>query len=232
MKRTKKNMPAVNISAKEMSEVQDKYLVELESNPEYSLEVDPTNKYNMSDEQKNFIINYVQFKNIGAAAELAGIKAEAAKKFFVAYNSQQEIRRINRALYFRQFHTKLLDLDQIGGWLSSLLTDENVPIGDQLKTPDKLKVANMIIDLFKLKQESMQNPQELMKKDLSIQIKNLSINTIQQLLDSSENSKAQEQIINNPNLSAEEKEYLNTLPTEDLLNLLEETNNKKENEDE
>ena len=58
------------------------------------------------------------------------------------------------------------------------------------------------------------------------------INTIQQLLDSSENSKAQEQIINNPNLSAEEKEYLNTLPTEDLLNLLEETNNKKENEDE
>lgn len=228
MRKNKKNNEIVKLSENEVKTLQDNYLVELESNPEYSLYADPTNKYNMTEEQKNFIIQYVQFKSIGTAMELSGLQPEEAKKFFVSYNTQQEIRRINRALYLRQFHNKLLDLDQIGGWLSSLLTDENVPIGDQLKTPDKLKVANMIIDLFKLKQESMQNPQELMKKDLSIQIKNLSVTTIQQLLKSSEkdNNNA---VVTNANLSAEEKEYLNTLPTEQLLEILEETNKEGDN---
>lgn len=226
-RKSKKNLSVEKLSEKEVKTLQDNYLVELESNPEYSLYPDPTNKYNMSDEQKNFIIQYVQFKSIGTAMELSGLQPEEAKRFFVSYNTQQEIRRINRALYLRQFHNKLLDLDQIGGWLSSLLTDENVPIGDQLKTPDKLKVANMIIDLFKLKQESMQNPQELMKKDLNIEIKNLSVTTIQQLLKSSE--KDTNAIVTNANLSAEEKEYLNTLPTEQLLQILEETNKEGDN---
>ena len=56
---------------------------ELETNPEFSLDVDPTDKYSMSEEQKTFIKNYVEFKSIPMAAELSGLDIDTAKSYFV-----------------------------------------------------------------------------------------------------------------------------------------------------
>lgn len=229
MKNKKKK--EIIINEKELINVQNDYFDEIESNKEYSLEVDPFGKYDMSETHKNFIKNYIQFKSIGTAAELSGISIEDAKKYYLSYNSQMEIRRINRALYHRQFAHKLLSLDDLGGYLGSLLTDENVPIADQLKTSEKLKVVNMLMDLIKMKQESLENPDKLMKNDIEIEIKNLSINTIQQLLNGCDTSNIKKDILSNSNsnnLSVEEKEYLETLPVNDLLELLEDTNKRRD----
>ena len=162
----------------QVAKVQNELIETLNKDEQYSLIVDPQNKYNFSDEQKKFIENYVQFKNVSLAADLTGIEKDRALQYFVAYNSQQEIRRINRALYHRQFASKLVSLDEIGGYLTSLLTDENVPVGDQLSSKQKLKVVEMIVELHKLKQGVLSNPNSVSNNDLSDALKNLSVKTI------------------------------------------------------
>lgn len=224
-KQKKKKESSLILSEKEMNDLQKNYSMEIETKPEYSLAVDPENKYNMGEGQKKFIEYYIQFKNVVTAAELTGVDMDIAKQYFVAWNTQQEIRRINRALYYRQFNNKLLTLDEIGGYLTSLLTDENVPIADQLKSKDKLEVAKMLIDLINLKKNSFEDPNIIMTKNLDVQIKNLSINTIQSLLNQNEKDKVElkNRIYENEDLTIEEKSYLETLPTEELLQLIEES---------
>lgn len=196
---------------------------ELETNPDFSLDVDPTDKYSMSDTQKAFIKNYVDFKSIPMAAELTGIDLDVAKQYFVAYSSQQEIRRINRAMYHRQFSNKLISIDDIGSWLSSLLTDENVPLADRLKTTDKLKVAQMIIDLNLYKRDAINNPENIIETDIESELKALSVKSIKNLLyekkEQDKKSDALEQL-KNERMTPEEEAFLRTLSSKELLELI------------
>lgn len=213
--------------------LQQDYFDELENNPKYSLEVDPENKYNMSETQKMFIKQYVDTKNISTAAYLAGIDNEVAKAYYIAYNSQLEIRRINMAMYQRQFKTKLLSLDEIGGYLSSLLTDSNVAEADRLKTTDKLRVAQMLIDLNVTKINALQNPELIIHKDIDNQLKNLSLSTIKDLLNHTDKPVDNDiiyEVTNNDNLTPEESAYLSTLSTNELLNIIETTKKEEKNE--
>lgn len=210
------------------SNIEESYLKELDTNPKYSLEVDPLDKYHFCDAQKDFIKFYCDYKNVGTAAELACIDIELAKAYFISFDTQSEIRRINLAMYQRQFATKLASIDQIGGYLTSLLIDA-VPTADRLKTTDKLRVAQMIIDLNKLKIEGFSDPATVMSKDLDLQIKDLSIETIKTLLQQS-NPKTKKTIdVTNFSevLTPEESAYLETLPTDDLLKIIEETKGDK-----
>lgn len=231
----KKKTPLSNESLIEVSRqataLQKEYISDLDTNPKYSLEVDPENKYHMSEQQKEFIKHYVNFKSVATAAEICGIDMDIAKAYFVSFQSQAEIRRINLALYQRQFANKLLTLDEIGGYLTSLITDENVPLADQLKTIDKLKVISMLIDLNKTKIESLSNPTTIMAQDLDIEIKNLSIQTIQQLLKAEKKPKVIETGEFAEVLSPEENAYLSTLSTKELLNLIDETNKGDKKDD-
>lgn len=206
---------------------------ELSTNPEFSLEVDPENKYNMGDDQKTFIKNYVNFKSIPMAAELSQIDLDTAKMYFVAYSSQQEIRRINRAMYQKQFSQKLLTIDEIGGYLSSLITDENVPLADRVKTMDKVRIAQMLIDLQLYKHNAIDNPDNIIDVDIESQIKDLSVKSIKMLL-SQQNSKQKDKdklqlVMTNSTeqLSPEEEAFLKTLPAKDILQILNEGDKKK-----
>ena len=143
MKTSKEKKPDLKVIEKQNTQFTTELSKELDENPEFSLEVDPTNKYSMSEEQKRVVKNYCEFKSIPMSAELSGISLDTAKSYFVAYSSQQEIRRINRAMYQKQFSNKLLTIDEISNWLSSLITDENVPIADRVKTMDKVKIAQI-----------------------------------------------------------------------------------------
>lgn len=233
MKKSKKRTveKALTLSDTQVETLQENHLDKLESDPQYSIQVDPENKYSMPPSQKEFIRHYVQFKSIGTAAELAEIDHDTAKQYFVAWSTQQEIRRINRALYQRQFASKLVSLDEIGGYLTSLLTDENVPIGDQLKSQEKLKVATMLIELHKSKREALIDPGTIMSADLDVQIKSLSVTTIRQLLAQTK-SKPISAIDEDDTLSMEEKAYLNTLPTQELLEIIDDSNKKEIQNDE
>lgn len=186
---------------------------EIEANPKYSLIVDPDDKYHMSDDQKEFIKAYIQVKNIPLAAEISGIEMDTARVYFFAQSSQDEISRINEALYKRQFSMRLLTLNELAGYLTSQLTDMNVPLGDRLAPSEKIRVAQMLIDLNKLRLD-VQTASAEDKTSINEQIKKLSVDTIKQLLGQSENT----------TLSKEETDYLKSLPPEELLSMLDDIN--------
>lgn len=224
-----KHQQSLAIVQAQSQALQDDYIKDLDTNPKYALVVDPEDKYAMSDLQKNFIMHYVNYKNVNTAAELTGIDQDTAKQYFVAYPTQQEIRRLNLALYHRQFANRLLSLDEIGGYLTSLLTGNNVATADLPATiNDRLAIVRLLIDLNKMKIDSMQNPSLIMASDIDVQIKNLSLATVRQLL--AQDAKPVEEVELQDNLSMEESAYLSTLPTSELLNLIDATNKEKHNE--
>lgn len=227
----------LHLIEQENSSLTESLSAELETNPEFSLDVDPTDKYSMSDEQKTFIKNYVEFKSIPMAAELSGLDIDTAKAYFVAYSSQQEIRRINRAMYQRQFSHKLLTIDELGGYLSSLITDENVPLADRVKTMDKVRIAQMLIDLQTYKNEGIDDPSKIIDADIEGEIKNLSVKSIKLLIaqnNKKKDEKKKDEVIKMTDsmLSPEEEVFLKTLPTKDILNLIEETSKGGNKDDE
>ena len=204
-----------------------KYMEYLESNPLTSLEIDPDNIYDMNEDQKKFIKNYIQFKSIPLAAELSNIDLDTAKSYFMAYSSQNEIRRINSALCKVQFAQKMMSIEDIGGYLSSLIVDNNVPIADRLKTVDKLKVIKMLIELHVLKKNATDDPSLISEKDIEADIRELSIDTIKRLIytnnqkNQDEKSELIKELNINNTLSSEEIDYLKTLSVKDLLQLIE-----------
>ena len=212
--------------------LQDDYEKELESDLQYSLTVDPLNQYNLTEEHRTFIKLYCQYKNLGFVANTMKISTEDANMYFTSYASQQEIRRINAAMYHRRFHHKMLSLDEIGGFLSSLITDENVPFNDRLNSMDKVKVAGMIVDLNKFKSTAMQNPHET--DYIEETVKDMSINSIRALLAQTTNHTEdgqKEQLINSLNvdniLTPEEIELLKSMSVKELLMMINELNKGK-----
>lgn len=214
-------------------EISKQYIDEINNNIVFSLQVDPENKYNMPEEQKRFIAYYIQYRNVATAGMLANIDLHLATSYLMAYSTQQEIQRINKAIIQRQFATKLASLDNIGGWLTSLLTDDVVE-GDKINSKEKIKVAQMLIDLHKLKAESLISPQTLIQKDVNVELKDLSIETIKKLIYNDEQiekkKEAIEKLKEEREMSYEDIEYLKTLDTETLLKFIEDLQEKKEEE--
>lgn len=214
-------------------EISKQYIDEVNNNIVFSLQVDPENKYNMPEEQKRFIAYYIQYRNVATAGMLANIDLHLATSYLMAYSTQQEIQRINKAIIQRQFATKLASLDNIGGWLTSLLTDDVVE-GDKINSKEKIKVAQMLIDLHKLKAESLMSPQTLIQKDINVELKDLSIETIKKLIYNDEQiekkKEAIEKLKEEREMSYEDIEYLKTLDTETLLKFIEDLQEKKEEE--
>lgn len=212
------------------------YLIDLENNPKYSLDVDPENKYDMSNQQKEFIKYYCEFKNLPAAASLANIDVDTARNYFTSYSTQQEIRRINKSLYHRQFSKKLLTVDEIGGYLSSLITDENIPISDRLKPIEKIQVAKILLDLNEMKNKAIDNPNIIINNNIENELKDLSVSTIKQLLSNSNKDelKAKDELIDKINiddtLNIEEINMLRSLSTNELLTLINDINKENNNE--
>lgn len=227
MAKKKKENLYDNLMTEEFKQKQIEYLDTIKNNPQYSLIVDPENKYNLTLQQKEFIGLYCEFKNIQLAAMMSNLELEEAMTLYSSYPCQQEIRRINLAMYQTQFANKLISLNELGGYLTSLLCDA-VPSGDKLSPSDKLKVAQLILDLNKTLKETPSEVKDIIDIPIDTQIKDLSIKSIKALLEANENKdkikEEKEKIIesfeNFDNFSQEEISFLNTLSTKELLDLL------------
>lgn len=211
------SVEVLSTSEEEMNRQIANYAKEIDNNPQYSLRADPDGSLKLSPEQKNFIEAYIQFKNIAVASELAGIEVDKGKELFAQHIVQMELIRINAAIYHRQFKTKMLSLDEIGGYLSALLTDNNVPYADRLRTNEKLAVVRTIIDLQKFKRESFIDTSNINNVDFSYAIKDLSVKTIKKLLTGTGTN----ELGSKANLSEEEKKYIESLDAKELLELVE-----------
>ena len=107
------------IPYEDLNVLEEGYVEKLDTDIRYSIAIDPEDKYNLSQSQKDFIEFYVQWKNIPLAAKMAGIDKDTAMQYYNTYGVKREIDRISLALYHRQFATKMLNLDEIGGYLTS-----------------------------------------------------------------------------------------------------------------
>ena len=208
------------------------YLEELKNNPTYSLVVDVENKYNFTDNQKEFIGLYCEFKNLAIAALLSNLGFENAMVFYKTYECQQEIRRMNVAAIHEQFKTKMLSIEQIGSYLSSLIVD-NVPAGDRISSEEKVKVAEKLVYIHELLNKGYQNPKEILETDVDEELKNLSLDALKRLLESNKNKdsldekdKIIEEIKSYNLLSDEEIVFLSSLNIQELNNLIDEIEKK------
>ena len=94
---------ALQIAQDNVNQIELAYKQELETNPDFSLVVDPLNKYNLPVKSKEFVRHYIEHRNIATAAVFCHIENDEALEIFTSFPVQQEIRRISRALYHRQF---------------------------------------------------------------------------------------------------------------------------------
>ena len=223
---------ALQIAQDNVAEIEAAYKRELETNPEYSLVVDPENKYRLPVTTKEFIRHYIEHRNISTAAMFCRIDRDHALELFSSYPVQQEIRRISRALYHRQFSKKMMTLNEIGGYLTSLIEDSEIPSADRLSTKDKLSVIRMLIELNQMKLAAVSDPSVLMMRDVNILVKDLSVAAIKSLLNQSVQNKTPPNSdvvheINNiraansePVLTPEEAAYLESLSADEALELL------------
>lgn len=217
------------------------YLKSLEDDPKYRIDVDPDNFYGMSEEHKTFVKLFVQYRNLAVVAELMEIDPVLAKDYFTRYSTQQEIRRINTAIYHRQVATNIIAFEDIGSYLTSWLIGADIPEADRLKKSEKLQVVKLLMDWHKSMREIIQKPEIITVQTIEDEIKELSVANIKQLLATKSILKANEEKkqskplpntndkdeliaqLNEDNLlSKEELEYLETLSAKDLLALLKE----------
>ena len=154
----------------------------LSKDVKYSIEPDPTGKLNLKDDQKNFLKAYIEFRNIPTAAQMAEIDESLAKKYFMDPTIRNELRRINLALYYRKFSRRLLTVDEIGGYLTSLLMDSDIGESDKLSSYEKIQVANLMMDLNKLKAESYKNPKIFENIEYEEHLQDLNPDQLKQLI--------------------------------------------------
>lgn len=218
------------------------YLKSLENDPKYQIEVDPTGFYGMDEEQKLFVKLFIEYRNLPIIAEIMNLQPAKVKEYFTQYSTQQEIRRINAALYHRQVATNIIAFEDLGSYLSSWLIGTDIPEADRLRKGEKIQVVKLLMDWHKAMREILQKPEILTIESIEEEIKELSIANIKQLISTKSllnsmkvNEKSstmktlsndKQELISQLNvdnaLSQEELKYLESLSVKELLSLLKE----------
>lgn len=159
----KKDVKLINLSREE----QDALTANLNTDPRYSLDPDPTGRLGLDDKQKKFLKCYDEFPSIPLAANMAGLTEEEGRDIFLDPACKNERQRINRARNYRKFNYRLLTIDEVGSYLTAMLIDDDMSAGDRLSSKDKLQVTRQIIDLNKIKAEALANPKIIENVDYS-----------------------------------------------------------------
>lgn len=224
------------------------YLKSLDEGPKYNVEVDPTGFYGMSDEHKRFIKLYIEYRNLGIISELMDLEPMLIKDYFTRYSTQQEIRRINAALYHRQVATNIISFEDLGSYLSSWLIGSDITESDRLKKGEKLQVVRLLMDWHKSMKEFRTTPALITTEEIEAEIKTLSVANIKQLLATKsllntnlkQEAKQSKQDASNLNkndiitqlnsdnlFTEEELAYLDSLSVKELLSLLKDEGDSK-----
>ena len=239
-KKDKEKIKSQGITFSEVRDLEENFKEELQTNPKYSLEIDPLNTYHFSQVEKEFIKGMIDYKSLKfVAGVLLNMDLQDAVSIYNEYAVQEEIKRINLAMYARRFASKMADLDSLGGFLTTALTDENVPIADRLTGKEKLAAVRLLMELNQIKAGAYQNPEIIDVTAIETEIKNLKVDDIKLLIENSseddEISLKKNEIISKIDfdglLTPEEITYLRTLSIEELEKIYKEINEKGDNDE-
>lgn len=220
----KKKENVVVMSPDEFEDVVKGHAKEIESDPKYSLEVDPTDKYMMDDTQKKFVEIYCDVKNVIITCQMMHIPEDYGMQLFSMYAVKKEIERINIAKLHRRINTKMFDYAQLGGYLTTLLTEENVPLAEHLTVKDKLQVVDRLLEINKTLSEVANKPIEAKPLEIEEHLKELSVDAIKALLEKDDEHEEKKKLIDkikaSTDVSIEEEAFLKTMSLKELLSLL------------
>lgn len=214
------------VTYKDMNDLEDNFQEMIRTDPKYSLEIDPTNRYYFTEKEIDFIANMIQYRNVQfVTTVLMNIPLEEGIAIYKKYSVQSEIKRINLAMYARRFATKMADLDQLGGYLTSGLIDDNMPIAERWGPKEKLTAAKLLMSLNMLKKKALNAPEVVEVVEIQKDLEKLSPNELKQLIEYNDDDNLEKEkligIINEDNLlSMEELKNLRMMSLEELRELV------------
>ena len=217
---------AADIGYDDMDNVEANWQEVLRTDPKYSLQIDPTNRYNFTEQETDFISYMIQYKNVQfVSTVLMNIPLEEGVNIYKKYDVQQEIKRINLAMYARRFATKMADLDQLGGYLTSGLIDENVPVAERWSAKEKITASKLLMTLNMLKQKAVNKPEVVEVVEIQKDLEKLSPNELKQLIEYNDDENLEKEklieLINEDGLlTMEELKNLRMMSVEELQDLL------------
>lgn len=229
---------ATTINYEDISNLEQGFQELIQTDPKYSLEVNPEGKYDLSEQEVDFIQQMVQYRNVQfVSTVLMNIPLEEGVEMYKRYAVQSEIKRINLAMYARRFATKVADLDQIGGFLTSGLIDDNVPVAERWAPKDKLTASKLLININVLKKKAFNKPEVIDEIEIQKDLDQLSPNDLKKLIEFNDDENLEKEklidIINEDGLlSVEELKNLRLMTIEELTELVETiTEGELENEE-
>ena len=224
---TEDSNSAIAATYEDMDNLEEGFQELIKTDPKYSLTIDPEGKYNFTEKEIEFIEHMIQYRNVQfVATVLMGITLEEGVEIYKKYSVQCEIKRINLAMYARRFATKMANLEQLGGYLTSGLIDDNIPIAERWAPKDKLTATKLLMNLNMLKKKALNSPEVVEVVEVQRDLEKLNPNDIKKLIEINDDSEDEKEkliaIINEDGLlSMEELKALRTMTVEELQNLVE-----------
>lgn len=138
--------------------------------------------YHFTADERQFISLWIEFRNIVIIASMMNMSQKECSMFFTNPHVMNEIARISRARMKRRFACKILTLDECESYLTSCITDDNVPISEQMTNEKKLVAMKLLLEVKEMKADGLVTPSVLDNMPLETEIQELSISTIKALL--------------------------------------------------
>ena len=214
------------VTYEDMDNLEENFQEIVKTDPKYSLAVDPLKRYNFNEKEIDFINYMIQYRNVQfVTTVLMNIPLEEGVEIYKKYDVQSEIKRINIAMYARRFATKMANLNEIGGYLTSGLIDENLPIAERWGPKEKLTAAKLLMSLNMMKVKALNKPEVVEAVEIQKDLEKLSPNELKNLIEmNDENNEEKEKLIDFINqdnlLTMEELKNLRMMTIEELQYLI------------
>lgn len=169
-------------------------------------------QYHFSEPEKEFIKTYFLTNSLSLVKEHLNIDLDTCASYYRNTYVRECIKYLNMFKHKLIYQRKMLNLEQMGSFLSSYILDYNVADNDKLDKKEKLEYMKLLLELHKVINNSLQEPAILNKYDtLDVQFKELSIQTIKSLLHNKQNSAAMSSYDNKDDLIINELSKKNNL---------------------
>lgn len=128
--------------------------------------IDAQNEYFMTDIQKEFVFLYTQYHDPFVVGEMLHLTLEETFEVWSNYYVKRALEQLGKIMFYKQLAVKLDSIDELGGYLTSLLTDQNIPECDKLSPKEKLSICDLIIKLNEYKATLFIRSPDFVYKDL------------------------------------------------------------------
>lgn len=199
---------------------------------------DKDGKYVFTSEEKRFISLWIEFKNLIVVSSMMGIPQKEASEYIANAHVRNEVARISKARMVRRFSQKMLTLDECESYLTSCITDENVPISEQLDNKGKLSAMKLLLEVKDMKSAGYATPSVLDNMPVEVELSKLSVDTIKSLIstrirngyDLSKSVGMRQDVASQiPYLTSEEEADIMSMSPDELIEMLDNIKKSKEN---